>query len=124
MATDLASLLGDVDVATVPGKCMVCRRPVEIPAYVLEMAKGFNHVLHRRREQPLTKAELIACDECIPLREADLMSAMLAAGARSADICKLVRQGLPAARKDIEWIKSEDPRALAAAIEWQLRGKK
>jgi len=103
------------DGATESVACRRCRQRMEVPAYVVDMARAFNHDLHRRGEAPIAKSELAVCDSCRPHVATELDTQARADGERISRICRDMRHGQRPTTPDWAWIRSVAPHAFAEA---------
>lgn len=89
----MASALGD-DSTRERAKCRRCGCDITVPGFVMELAKTFNHQLHKRGEPPITRSEIATCDACIPAENAALAKQAASESSYAAGLLREVRQGV------------------------------
>jgi len=116
MTQTLAEALGD-DGKTEPLPCRRCGKIVQVSSLVMDLARGFNHILHKRGEPVLTKPELVCCPACVQAEDAALSEKSSREADRITAACRLVRQGQSLGRAEFEWLKVNAARQLADAFQ-------
>jgi hypothetical protein len=89
----MGAALGD-DETREQAKCRRCGCQIEVPGFVVELARKFNRELHRRGEPLITRSELATCDACIPAENAALAKRAASESSYAAGLLRKVRQGV------------------------------
>jgi hypothetical protein len=100
-------LAGDTKTPPQTGYCMRCGAELQIPGFIIDAARAFNHVLAGRRwpkHDLLTKRNLIACDACRTLVGHDLDAAVCAERRELREILTIAASGSTLSTDEVRWV--------------------
>lgn len=99
----MAGALGD-DETREHATCRRCGCAIEVPAFVVELARQFNHQLHKRGKRLIGRSELATCDECVPIENAALAKRAAEESSYAAGLLREVRSGVELGRGQIAYL--------------------